>query len=177
MRGSGSRRGCALRDASAEMPTTTSPRSTRYCPSGSRPVLRYSTVRLAIHPAPYGTSGGCGKRLKLIGQAPLAIAILGKVLLPGIDDAPANAFGDVRILFQVPPFVDRHRERQPALEIAIVQEVLLCRRHSAAGDRVGDILMLLEIPGLIHFDARNHHPQNLDEIVIGEVDAQLPPCR
>src|SRR5215472_2063089 len=133
MRGSGSRRGCALRDASAEMPTTTSPRSTRYCPSGSRPVLRYSTVRLAIHPAPYGTSGGCGKRLKLIGQAPLAIAI--------------------------------------------VQEVLLCRRHSAAGDRVGDILMLLEIPGLIHFDARNHHPQNLDEIVIGEVDAQLPPCR
>src|SRR5271166_5011304 len=177
MRGSGLRRRCALRDASAEMPTTTSPRSARNRRSVSRPVLRYGTVQLAIQHAPYGTSGGCRKRLKLIGQAPLAVAILGKMLLSGADDAPANAFGDVWVLFQVPPFIDQHRERQPALKIAIVLEVLLCRRHRAAGDRLGDVLVFLEVPGLIHLDTRNHHAQDLNEVVVGDADSQLAPHR
>ena len=33
--------------------------------------------------------------------------------------------------------------------------------------------IFLEIPFLVHLDARNHHAQDLDEVVVREADAQL----
>ena len=78
---------------------------------------------------------GRRKCLQPVWQASLSVAVFAEMLLPGADNALAHALGDVGVVFEVPPLVNRHRERQPALEIAVVQEVLLCRRHGAAGGR------------------------------------------
>ena len=89
---------------------------------GVSPNLGPREVRLAGQPVPYGISVGYRKRLEFVGQAPLAVAILGEMLLPAAHDALAHALGDIGIVLQIPPFIDRHRKRPPALEIAVVHE-------------------------------------------------------
>ena len=110
--------GCPAFNANnASLTTTARPRH-------SLPALSWNTRPTASQPGRYGILAANCKQLDFVGQTTLAITVLEEMLLAGGYNTFAYALRNVRILFQIPPFVHHHRKWPAPFEIAIVHEML-----------------------------------------------------
>jgi hypothetical protein len=96
--------------------------------------------------------------------------MLFEVLPSRFDVTLADAFSDVRIMFEIPFLIDFEIAWPPPLKIARLDKMLPPRFEDTGGNRRGNIGIPGEVPFFINCDTSKQQLYDLDKVVIVDTD-------